>query len=288
MAYFEWPPYVSVASRRRQAEKRLAKLRKNGTRVDPVKIQGRTIAASFWGKSWCVNLERYSDYATRLPRGRSYVRNGCVLDLQIRKGRIAAMVAGSSLYNIEISIAPIAATRWKAICRDCAGSIDSLIELLQGRFAKNVMDRVCREGNGLFPSPKEIKLSCDCPDWADMCKHVAAVLYGIGARLDREPRLLFVLRGVDENELLAGAGRDLSSMRAAPAAAKVIDDREVEALFGIEMDGDSRASSRAERSRTVRKSKAGKKPARRAPGEVPKRSVARRRLSSGRRSASSR
>jgi uncharacterized Zn finger protein len=288
MAYFEWPPYVSVASRRRQAEKRLAKLRKNGTRVDPVKIQGRRIAASFWGKSWCVNLERYSDYATRLPRGRSYVRNGCVLDLQIRKGRIAAMVAGSSLYNIEISIAPIAATRWKAICRDCAGSIDSLIELLQGRFAKNVMDRVCREGNGLFPSPKEIKLSCDCPDWADMCKHVAAVLYGIGARLDREPRLLFVLRGVDENELLAGAGRDLSSMRAAPAAAKVIDDREVEALFGIEMDGDSRASGRAERSRTVRKSKAGKKPARRASGEVPKRSVARRRRSSGRRSASSR
>jgi uncharacterized Zn finger protein len=292
MAYFEWPPYVSVASRRRQAEKRLAKLRKNGTQVDPVKIQGRAIAASFWGKSWCVNLERYSDYATRLPRGRSYVRNGCVLDLQIRKGRIAAMVAGSSVYNIEISIAPVAAMRWKAICRDCAGSIDSLIELLQGRFAKNVMDRVCREGDGLFPSPREIKLSCDCPDWADMCKHVAAVLYGVGARLDREPRLLFVLRGVDENQLLAGAGRGLSSMRAAPAAAKVIDNREVEALFGIEMDGtadsDSGASSRAESLRTVRKSKAGKKPGRRARGKVPKRSVARRHPSSGRRSASSR
>jgi len=68
------------------------------------------------------------------------------------------------------------------------------------------MDRVCREGDGLFPSPAEIKLSCSCPDWADMCKHVASALYGVGARLDQKPQLLFVLRGVDENELIAGAG----------------------------------------------------------------------------------
>jgi len=235
MSYFGWHPYVPVAEKRRQAERKLAKLKKQGQSIAPVTIEGRTIAKSFWGKSWCINLERYSDYENRVPRGRTYVRNGSVLDLQIAKGEVVAMVAGSALYKIKITIAPVTAARWKAICRDCAGTIDSLVELLQGRLAKGVMDRVCREGDGLFPSPKEIKLSCSCPDWADMCKHVAAALYGVGARLDEKPQLLFVLRGVDENELIASAGQDFSLTKAAPAAAKVLDYRDVAALFGLEM-----------------------------------------------------
>ena len=111
----------------------------------------------------------------------------------------------------------------------------SLVELLQGRLAKGVMDRVCRKGDGLFPSPQEIKLSCSCPDWADMCKHVAAALYGVGARLDEKPQLLFVLRGVDENELLAIAGQDVALSKAAPPGAKVLADSDVAALFGLEM-----------------------------------------------------
>jgi uncharacterized Zn finger protein len=170
-----------------------------------------------------------------LPRGRTYVRNGSVIDLQIAKGEISAMVAGSELYQIKIAIAPVTRARWKSICRDCAGTVDSLVELLQGRLAKGVMDRVCREGDGLFPSPTEIKLSCSCPDWADMCKHVAAVLYGVGARLDEKPQLLFVLRDVDENEMLASAGQDSPLTRAAPGAAKVLDESDVGALFGLEM-----------------------------------------------------
>ena len=235
MSDFEWPPYVPVAERRRQAERKLAKLKKQGQAVAPVRIEGRTIASSFWGKSWCTNLERYSDYETRLPRGRSYVRNGSVLDLQISKGKVEAMVAGSSLYKIKITIAPVTPARWKAICRDCAGAVDSLVELLQGRLSKAVMERVCREGDGLFPMPGEIKLSCSCPDWADMCKHVAAALYGAGARLDEKPQLLFVLRGVDESELLAAAGQDLARTTAVPGAAKILDDNDVAALFGLEM-----------------------------------------------------
>jgi uncharacterized Zn finger protein len=203
--------------------------------VAPVKIEGRMIAKSFWGKSWCTNLERYSDYENRLPRGRTYVRNGSVLDLQIAKGEVAAMVAGSELYKVKATIAPVKSTRWKAICRDCAGTIDSLVELLQGRLAKGVMDRVCREGDGLFPAPSEIKLSCSCPDWADMCKHVAAVLYGIGARLDQSPQLLFVLRGVDENELLAGAGPNLPLVTSAHSEAKVLHETDMAALFVLEM-----------------------------------------------------
>jgi uncharacterized Zn finger protein len=233
--YFAWRPYVSVAEKRRQAEREMAKLKKRGQSITPVKIEGRTIAKSFWGQAWCTNLERYSDYENRLPRGRSYVRNGSVVDLQIAKGEVTAMVAGSDLYRINIAISPVKASRWKAICRDCAGTIDSLVELLQGRLAKGVMDRVCREGDGLFPSPGEIKLSCSCPDWADMCKHVAAALYGIGARLDERPRLLFVLRGVDENELIARAGTDLPLSKATPHAAKVLDHDDVAALFGLEM-----------------------------------------------------
>jgi uncharacterized Zn finger protein len=244
MSWYEWRPYVPVATRRRQAEQELKRRKNKGQSTSPVIIEGRTIAKSFWGKSWCANLERYSDYENRLPRGRTYVRNGSVIDLQIKKGEVLASVSGSSLYDIKIAIAPVKAGRWKSICRDCAGSIDSLVELLQGRFAKGVMDRVCREGDGLFPSPKEIELSCSCPDWADMCKHVAAALYGVGARLDEKPELLFRLRGVDETDLLARAGDDLSLKNAAPA--KVLDGDDVAALFGLEMaeeEAEPKASS---------------------------------------------
>src|SRR5664279_3046469 len=261
MSYYEWHAYVPVAEKRRQAERKLAKLKKQGRSVAPVRIEGRTITKSFWGKSWCVNLERYSDYENRLPRGRTYVRNGSVIDLQIAKGEISAVAAASEHYQIKIAIAPVTRARWKSICRDCAGTVDSLVELLQGRLAKGVMDRVCREGDGLFPSPTEIKLSCSCPDWADMCKHVAAALYGVGARLDEKPQLLFVLRGVDENELLARAGQGLPLTRATPSAAKVLDDRDVAALFGLEMvettNSDTRtptASKRHQRSKTSRES----------------------------------
>jgi uncharacterized Zn finger protein len=244
MSFYGWRPYVPVAERRRRAERELAKLKKKGQSSAPVTIEGRNIATRFWGKSWCTNLERYSDYANRLPRGRTYVRNGSVVDLQIAKGEVTAMVAGSSLYRIKITIAPVKPPRWKSIRRDCAGSVDSLVELLQGRFEKGVMDRVCRAGDGLFPAPEEIKLSCSCPDWADMCKHVAAALYGVGARLDHKPQLLFVLRGVDENELIAGAGSGLALPKAAPGRAKVLDEGDVAAVFGLEMDDSAAAGTR--------------------------------------------
>src|SRR5882762_8475682 len=212
-----WRPYVSVAERRLQALREMDKRRKKRHVISPVTVEGRTIVKTFWGKSWCDNLERYSDFANRLPRGRTYVRNGSVIDLQISSGEIKALVSGSEIYEVAVKVAPVTKARWRSICKDCAGAIDSLIELLQGRLSTGVMERICLRNTGLFPSPKEIKLSCSCPDWAEMCKHVAAVLYGIGARLDQQPELLFRLHGVDEQELIAGAGKALPLAHKAPA-----------------------------------------------------------------------
>jgi uncharacterized Zn finger protein len=230
-----WRPYVSVAERRLEALREMDKRRKKGLVVSPVSIEGRTIVNTFWGKSWCDNLERYSDFANRLPRGRTYVRNGSVIDLQISSGKIKALVSGSEIYEVAVQVTPVGKARWRSICKDCAGAIDSLIELLQGRLSKGVMDRICQQNSGLFPSPKEIKLSCSCPDWAEMCKHVAAVLYGIGARLDKQPELLFRLHGVDEKELIAQAAVARPLAKGKPTAAKVLGSENLSELFGLDI-----------------------------------------------------
>jgi len=230
-----WKPYVSVAERRRKALREMEKRKKQGRDVSPVRIEGRTIVATFWGKAWCENLERYSDYANRLPRGRSYVRNGSVVDLQVKQGEIHAIVSGSKLYKVTLKVAPVAKAKWKSICQDCGGGIDSLVELLQGRLSQGVMERICRQGHGLFPAPAEIHLSCSCPDWADMCKHVAAVLYGVGARFDRQPELLFRLRAVDEKELIVSAGSAAPLARQRPAAGKLLGGEDLAAIFGLDM-----------------------------------------------------
>jgi uncharacterized Zn finger protein len=232
---YGFKPYLSVGARRAQAARELAKLRKRGRKISPVVIEGRTIAGTFWGEAWCDNLERYSDFANRLPRGRTYVRNGSVVDLQIGPGTVTALVSGSAIYDVKVTVGPVPRARWNAICNDCAGAIDSLVELLQGRFSKGVMTRLCAEKTGLFPSPKEILFACSCPDRASMCKHVAAVLYGIGARLDHQPELLFTLRKVDRQDLITTAGSDLSKKRKQPAGAKVLASDDLSGMFGIEM-----------------------------------------------------
>jgi len=232
---YGWRPYVSVAERRRKAEREMQKLKKKGHPVLPVVIEGRTIAKTFWGKAWCDNLERYSDFENRLPRGRTYVRNGSVVDLEIAPGEVNALVSGSEIYRVAVKVSTVLKARWKAICTDCAGAIDSLVELLQGRFSKGVMERICRQQTGLFPAPAEIQFSCSCPDWASMCKHVAAVLYGIGARLDEQPELLFKLRKVDEKDLIAKAGKGVPLSKKGPAHDKVLAADGLSELFGLEL-----------------------------------------------------
>jgi len=201
-----WAPYVPVAKRRAQAAREMAAIDKSNKRKgqarSPVQIATRKIATTFWGEAWCENLESYSDYENRLPRGRSYCRNGSILDLQIGEGHIDAMVSGSSLYKIKINIKTLQPNTWMSIKLDCAKSIHSMMDLLRGKLSNAVMQRLTQARVGLFPEPKEIDFKCSCPDSAYLCKHLAAVMYGIGNRLDSSPELLFVLRGVEQSELI--------------------------------------------------------------------------------------
>jgi uncharacterized Zn finger protein len=231
--YYGFKPYVPVAQRRAQAAREVSQRIKKGQAISPVCIEGRTIASTFWGQAWCTNLESYSDYMNRLPRGRTYVRNGSVVNLKIDKGRIEALVSGSELYEIQIDIAALPKPDWRALKDQSAGKIGTLVELLKGKLSKAMMELVTGREHGLFPKPKEIKMRCSCPDGAWMCKHIAAALYGVGNRLDSSPELLFVLRGVDHLELIEQAipTAPLGTSSSAPT----ISTEDLGAIFDIEI-----------------------------------------------------
>ena len=235
MSYGTWRPYVSVAQRRAKTAREMEKLHSTGMEIEPIEIQGRKIAHTFWGEAWCKHLERFSDFANRLPRGRTYVRNGSVCHLAIKKGKVEAIVSGSQLYHVTIRIAPLVSARWKSIRKQCAGQIGSLLELLQGQLSSQVMGIVTEPATGLFPQPGDIKLHCDCPDWAVMCKHVAAVLYGVGARLDKNPEQLFVLREVDYQELIS-ADLDIRTATTGQGKRRRLANQDLSNIFGIDIE----------------------------------------------------
>lgn len=275
--YYEFRPYVSVAQRRAQAAREVAKRIQKGQTVSPVRIEGRKIATTFWGEAWCTNLESYSDFENRLPRGRTYVRNGSVVDLKIDKGRIKSLVSGSELYEIQIDITALPKQYWLALKQQCAGKIGTLVELLQGKLSKAVMETVTDRNRGLFPKPQEIKMRCSCPDYAGMCKHVAATMYGVGNRLDSSPELLFLLRAVDHRELIEQAipTAPIGSGSGAPTIAS----DELGAIFDIEIDDAPPAKAavnireKPATKKAVPKARTTKKPAaakKKKPRSVPK------------------
>jgi uncharacterized Zn finger protein len=250
-------PYVPVAARRANAQRQAEKLKKKLGRLEPVVIAGRTLTKSWWGKSWNLNLERYSDYANRLPRGRSYLTNGMVLDLRIDKETIHGIVAGtaSKPYEITIRIQAISDSDWKALVQKALGKIETLQALLEGKFPEDLKDLFFTKKAGLFPAPSEIKLECSCPDWAVMCKHVAAVLYGVGVRLDTSPELFFTLRGVNMDDLIGQVARkeaeNLLSKQPAKSS-RIIQPTDgnlsdISALFGITLTMDAPASANAKK-----------------------------------------
>jgi len=272
-----WFEYVPVHKRIESAKKRAAKRAKAfGRQPEPVTITGRDIAKTFWGKSWCRNLESYSDFSNRLPRGRTYARNGSVVDLVVTRGRVEAVVAGSMVYDVAIAIAPLAPAKWKAIKTDCATSIGSLVDLLTGRLDDDVMRRLVKPGEGMFPSPREVNVKCSCPDGARLCKHLAAVLYGVGARLDTQPELLFVLRGVEQTDLVAAATKDSVSRAVRGDASHTLAADELAGIFGLDFGTPATAPAPAVRKRTSKASErtaaakaAAKRPAKRPPGQRP-------------------
>ncbi len=240
MSWYSFRPYVSVAERRRKAEKAAKKMAGKGRTLAPIRIDGRAIASTFWGKAWCANLESYSDYENRLPRGRTYARNGSVIDLQISGGKIEALVQGSDLYKIAIHITALPTPRWREFTRGCAGKVTNLLDLLQGRLSKEILADITAKDSGLFPAPKEIKLGCSCPDSAGMCKHIAAVLYGIGARLDTKPELFFTLRGVDMQDLITAASASAAAPIVPGSAADALGDADLSEIFGVDIEMESK------------------------------------------------
>ena len=235
---------MPVADRRAKAVNQMEKLRKKGVVIQPIEITGRTIARSYWGKGWCDHLDSFGDYSNRLPRGRTYVRNGSVCHLDIRKGEVEAIVSGSSLYTINIKITSLTEPKWGALKKQCTGKIGSLLELLQGRLSDEIMGVVTDKKNGLFPLPGEIKMDCTCPDYAGMCKHIAAVVYGIGARLDTRPELLFLLRGVNHEELIDAdtATAQITGGASQRNRRRTIASDALEDVFGVELEGASEAT----------------------------------------------
>lgn len=239
MSFYGYGEYVTVEERKNKARKAVEKLKKKNKDITPIVIEGRNIAKTWWGKAWNKNLESYSDYSNRIERGRSYVRNGSVLDLRIDKGIVRALVLGSRAkpYEVDVKIQKINDDLWKKIIKSCEGKIESLQELIGGKFPKALSELFTAKGSGLFPSPKEISFSCSCPDWASMCKHVAAVLYGIGARLDDNPEMFFSLRDVNIEDLISKAIQGKTKAMLAKSELKsrrILEDEDITSLFGVE------------------------------------------------------
>jgi uncharacterized Zn finger protein len=224
------------------AQNTIEKLKKKGkAELTPVIINGRQLARTWWGKAWNDNLKRYSDYSSRIGRGSSYVRNGSVLDLKIEQGTIKGLVQGSvrKPYEVGITIRPLLPEVWEEIRIAVEGKIESLQELIDGKFPAGLSELFTAQGSGLFPAPKEITLKCSCPDWAVMCKHVAAVLYGIGARLDEDPTLFFTLRAVDIHDLIGKAIQGKTQTMLSKSGAKsrrILEDADIAAMFGVEVE----------------------------------------------------
>lgn len=238
MSYYGYPKYVSVAEKKAKAAKSLAKLKKKNPDIEPVVIEGRSIAQSWWGKAWNLNLESYADYSNRINRGKSYVRNNSVLDLKLLKGKVLAKVQGSRAkpYDVEIDIDELKSNKWDQVTKLCNHRIDSLEQLIEGKFPKELEILFTDRKYAMFPSPKEIHFNCSCPDWASMCKHVAAVLYGIGARLDQNPMLFFDLRNIDGQELIRKSmEKKLDSMlkNAGKKSKREIAAEDISSVFGL-------------------------------------------------------
>ena len=198
----------SAEELRRRAKESIKTAKQKGRKYEPIVAKSKrgAVCTSWWGQAWCENLEKYADYASRIERGRGYVRSGAVVDLQIEHGHVTAKVQGrrKTPYNVEIMIGRLSEESCQHIIDRCSSKIESMEKLVSGEFPEELKD-IFSSKEGLFPTPTEISFRCSCPDWALMCKHVAAVMYGIGIRFDENPFYFFTLRGIDVDRFIGVA-----------------------------------------------------------------------------------
>ncbi len=173
---------------------------------------------SWWAGRWSAALERLVD-SKRLARGRTYARKGQVLDIKIAGGRVSAPVQGSRPrpYQVTIEITPLSDEVWERVADALAEQALYAAQLLAGEMPQDIEEAFTAAGASLFPDKqKELKTSCSCPDWANPCKHVAAVYYLLGEQFDEDPFLLFELRGRTREQVMAA----LRARRAGDTAAE--------------------------------------------------------------------
>ncbi|MGV3531467.1 MAG: SWIM zinc finger family protein [Chthoniobacteraceae bacterium] len=259
-----WYEYEYARDRKAELRRQVERRRKAGESFEVLTAPQRgKLTTTFWGKAWGDHLEMHRDYENRLPRGRSYLRQGNVYNLVIEPGVVTAVVAGSEFYDVTVRITPLSRPAWKCLKEDCAGQVNSLLDLLGGKLGEGVLRAVTDPDRGLFPKPKEIRFSCSCPDYADMCKHVAAVLYGVGVKLDTQPDLFFLLRSVDPSELLSIAAND--ALAPAMNADAALAGEDLSALFGIDLgDAPLDLPPQMTKTRTPRKTRIQKSGAQKA------------------------
>lgn len=208
----------------------------------PVVLSSRTISSSWWGKAWCSNIDLYADQYNRLDRGKKYVRADCVVDLEINGGTVEAKVVGSrkTPYDVKVTIDPIKAENYERITSIAEGKLKSMEALESGEFPKEYQELFTMKESGLFPKLGEIHFYCSCPDSSRICKHIAAVLYAIGSRLDDDPFLFFSLRGIDVKEFAGRiikkeAARIWQGVESKLDKERVISEDEARHLFGYEI-----------------------------------------------------
>lgn len=181
---------------------------------DGIRIRKQTgeIGETWWAKRFLSILDSFG-WSKRLTRGRSYARSGQVIEYNIDYGVITSKVQGSRAkpYSINIKVKTLSMKQWSSIIKTMASQARFLAKLLSGEMPHDIEDLFKSTGVPLFPSSeKDFHAECSCPDWANPCKHIAAVYYVVGEAFDRNPFLIFHLRGVKKDELLEMLRKEIS------------------------------------------------------------------------------
>ena len=235
--YYRQPTMAELGQKARASA---AQLERKGRMLTPALVEGRTIARTWWGKAWVSNIERYADFSNRVGRGKRYVRAGCVIDLQVSKSRIEAVVQGSRKkpYEVSVYIEPMGDEAFAALLERCSTRADSLESLVAGDFPQEMKNQLTAGRDGIFPAPALVRFDCSCPDSALMCKHIAAAIMGVAPLLDANPLLLFELRGINTQDLVKRSVEQKLNLMLANADApspRILDvsDDELTRLFGV-------------------------------------------------------